>query len=236
MTDTVEQQQQCSITVRFSSGSSDIEIRIPESSTASELKQQIYEKQPELSGKLLRLIYSGRVLQDQLALRHYGIVGGGERCFVHCLASDIVPEGQAGGAHEQHQQHPQQQQDGAVPNGAQPARGFDRLRESGFSDEDIQAIRLQFHRVHGTDADDEENAHAIEDSWIDGTAQDTAAEAPIGGSLYQLLGGLLIGYFGGLISLLWIKNTHIFSRQHQIGIVFGVIVNFSFGLIRWLNA
>ncbi|KAI8324000.1 hypothetical protein GQ54DRAFT_86031 [Martensiomyces pterosporus] len=220
---------QCDITIRFSSGAGDLEIKLPENSAVHELKERIYEQQPELSGKFLRLICSGRMLQDQLTLRHYGISDDGERHFIHCLASDITPaERQAGS--------PQQQQQQAASDEIQPARGFDRLRESGFSEEDIQGIRQQFHRVHGTDIDDEENARAIEDSWIDGTAQDTVAESPLRGSMYQLLGGLLIGYFGGLISLPWLKNTHLFSRQHQMGIIFGVIVNLSFGFIRWLNS
>lgn len=32
-----------------------------------------------------------------------------------------------------------------------PPIGFDRLRESGFSEEDIQSIRSTFHRIHGTE-------------------------------------------------------------------------------------
>ncbi|KAF7721226.1 hypothetical protein EC973_005088 [Apophysomyces ossiformis] len=31
-----------------------------------------------------------------------------------------------------------------------PMTGFDRLRESGFNEEEIRSIRTQFHRMHGT--------------------------------------------------------------------------------------
>jgi len=31
--------------------------------------------------------------------------------------------------------------------------GFDRLREAGFTEEDIRNIRMQFHHLHGTTFD-----------------------------------------------------------------------------------
>lgn len=34
-----------------------------------------------------------------------------------------------------------------------PLMGFDRLREAGFTEEDIRNIRTQFHHLHGTTFD-----------------------------------------------------------------------------------
>ncbi|KAJ1943578.1 hypothetical protein EC988_006201 [Linderina pennispora] len=226
----LEQSQQCTVVIRFSSGSGDLHISLPENTTISALKEQICQQRAdELAGKYLRLICAGRVLQDQLTLRHYNITAndGSEDAvphFVHCLATDIAPE-----------PSPPQGSDEAVIDGAaDPARGFDRLRDAGFSDEDIENLRVQFHRANGTNMDDTENARAIEDSWMDSTAQDAPQETPAFGSMYHMLGGLLMGYFGGVLVLPWLKNSNVFSRQHQMGLLCGIIFNFSFGIVHWL--
>ncbi|KAJ1935827.1 hypothetical protein FBU59_005260 [Linderina macrospora] len=226
-----EHRHLCTVIVRFSSGSSDLQLSLPEDTTISALKEQIYQQRAdELAGKYLRLICTGRVLQDQLTLRHYNITANDDNSedavphFVHCLATDIAPE----------RSQQQRSDESVVDSAIEPARGFDRLRDAGFSDEDIENLRVQFHRANGTSLDDSENARAIEDSWMDSTAQDAPQETPAFGSKYHMLGGLLMGYFGGVLVLPWLKNSNLFSRQHQMGMMCGLIFNFSFGIVRWL--
>lgn len=54
-----------------------------------------------------------------------------------------------------------------------PPTGFDRLRESGFTEEDIRNIRTQFHRLHGTPFDEgpTEEARNLEEQWMDNTGE-----------------------------------------------------------------
>jgi hypothetical protein len=56
-----------------------------------------------------------------------------------------------------------------------PPTGFDRLRESGFTEEDIRNIRTQFHRLHGTPFEEEgptaEEARNLEEQWMDNTGE-----------------------------------------------------------------
>lgn len=45
--------------------------------------------------------------------------------------------------------------------------GFDKLRDSGFTEEDIQYIRTQFHRLHGTTVDrTSKEAKNLEEQWL----------------------------------------------------------------------
>ena len=44
--------------------------------------------------------------------------------------------------------------------------GFDRLRDSGFTEEDIRNIRMQFHHLHGTTFDGGKHKPIEEESHI----------------------------------------------------------------------
>ncbi|KAG0343338.1 Ubiquitin-conjugating enzyme E2 2 [Podila humilis] len=100
------------------------------------------------------------------------------------------------------------------------ASGFDRLREAGFSEDEIRSIRRQFHASRGTitvgengieagleDQDEDASARArrIEEEWIDQHGAETLPD-------------------GCLIALFWFKEAT-FSRRHQIGIVAGLMIN-----------
>lgn len=54
----------------------------------------------------------------------------------------------------------------------QPLRGFDRLREAGFSPDDIANLRVQFHEDGPGDTailgDEDPEAQALEDRWMEG--------------------------------------------------------------------
>ncbi|KAF9977251.1 hypothetical protein BGZ65_007474 [Modicella reniformis] len=107
--------------------------------------------------------------------------------------------------------------------------GFDRLREAGFSEDEIRSIRRQFHASRGTttvgengievgpdqDEDASERARRIEEEWIDQHGAETLPEG-LEGSYGEMVWGLMLGFFMGLIVLFWFKEAT-FSRRQQMG-------------------
>ncbi|KAF9181421.1 hypothetical protein BGZ51_005450, partial [Haplosporangium sp. Z 767] len=108
--------------------------------------------------------------------------------------------------------------------------GFDRLREAGFSEDEIRSIRRQFHASRGTldsavgengiavglDQDEDANARArrIEEEWIDQHGAETLPDG-LEGSYGEMVWGLMLGFFMGLIALFWFKEAT-FSRRQQM--------------------
>ncbi|KAG0012140.1 hypothetical protein BGZ82_002724 [Podila clonocystis] len=122
--------------------------------------------------------------------------------------------------------------------------GFDRLREAGFSEEEIRSIRRQFHASRGTttvgengieggldqDEDAAARARRIEEEWIDQHGAETLPDG-LEGSYGEMVWGLMLGFFMGLIALFWFKEAT-FSRRHQMGIVAGLMINVGFGVLH----
>ncbi|KAF9897418.1 hypothetical protein BX616_005638, partial [Lobosporangium transversale] len=108
--------------------------------------------------------------------------------------------------------------------------GFDRLREAGFSEDEIRSIRRQFHANRGTvtsnvgengiavELDEDEDAitraRRVEEEWIDQHGSETLPEG-LEGSYGEMVWGLMIGFFMGLIALFWFKEAT-FSRRQQM--------------------
>ncbi|CAO3638536.1 unnamed protein product [Cunninghamella echinulata] len=114
-----------------------------------------------------------------------------------------------------------------------PPVGFDRLREAGFSEEDIRNIRTQFHRMNGAPVDGDENseqARQLEEQWMDNTGE-TLPDGTVQGTYNEMMWGLIFGFFLGIICLFWFRES-VFTRRHQIGIVGGILINISFGLLH----
>ncbi|KAF9358865.1 hypothetical protein BGX26_000729 [Mortierella sp. AD094] len=126
------------------------------------------------------------------------------------------------------------------------ATGFDRLREAGFSEDEIRSIRRQFHASRGTMAssvgengiavelDQDEDARArarrIEEEWIDQHGAETLPEG-LEGSYGEMVWGLMLGFFMGLMALFWFKEST-FSRRQQMGIIAGLMINIGFGCLH----
>ncbi|KAJ1660410.1 hypothetical protein IWQ61_000666 [Dispira simplex] len=93
-----------------------------------------------------------------------------------------------------------------------PLAGFDRLREAGFSEEDINNFRQQFHLFRGNNADADPNQiRNLEEEWMDNGGPEVHAE-------------------GGLLSIFWYKEN--MTQRHQVGLITGVILNFIFGFLK----
>ncbi|KAF9575460.1 hypothetical protein EC968_003065 [Mortierella alpina] len=124
--------------------------------------------------------------------------------------------------------------------------GFDRLREAGFSEDEIRSIRRQFHASRGTitstvgengiavglDQDEDASARArrIEEEWIDQHGAETLPDG-LEGSYGEMVWGLMLGFFMGLIALFWFKEAT-FSRRQQMGIFAGLMINLGFGVLH----
>ena len=175
--------------IRFSSSSlNDLEITIPNINespplTVATLKQQIRFLRPsETHNRRLRLILSGKILNDQAPLKviHHqhkprlsqatpvpSSVKGKEkdvivnRLWIHCSMGEQLTDEEF----EEEEREKQTQSTLPLPV------GFDRLRSAGFSDDDIASLRAQFQRFHGANEDTDENVDvtAMEERWLDET-------------------------------------------------------------------
>ncbi|KAH8921754.1 hypothetical protein BT69DRAFT_1320591 [Atractiella rhizophila] len=118
-----------------------------------------------------------------------------------------------------------------------PMLGFDRLREAGFSEEDIDSMRRDFRRARGQEIDgaaedDEETARALEEQWLDSFSsnQDLNQETSQG-AYTSILWGSTLGFFIPFLPILFFRHG-IFSTRLQNGIVLGVIINILFAIVR----
>ena len=144
-------------------------------------------------------------------------------------------------------------------------RGFDRLRNAGFSDADISQLRRQFSHLHGDASsggpgDDqgatgagvpgtgpipsaarEEELSRLEEQWINTGVADAGINegelggSPLGDDYLEELIGLLVGMFLGIMALFFLKEGGLFSRRQKRSILAGVAINFSFALVRMFN-
>ncbi|CAH7686102.1 DUF2407 C-terminal domain-domain-containing protein [Phakopsora pachyrhizi] len=129
-----------------------------------------------------------------------------------------------------------------------PLTGFDRLAEAGFSEEDIEQVRRQFHAEHGmmathnsneqVDEDEEEHARAMEEQWLEGltSTQEGVDSAIMGSQIYMtLFRGLCIGFFFPLLPLFFFR-TDFLNRRTQLAILSGTAINFLFGILQYTNS
>lgn len=218
----------------------------------------------------LRLIHGGKVLNDQndLAKELAGIVTihddgritheiqRNTKVYVHCAIGDILTSQEL--AHEA-------EFDKRVPtnNTLPELRGFDRLRNTGFTDDDIQELRQQFGRLHGYggvangDLDEGETGGAItglgsgqadddmggaelrrmEEQWIESGATDAVGDtaAALGGDYFDDVLGILMGMFLGAFVLLILREPDVLSRRQQRTLVSGAALNIVFAFLRRLS-
>ncbi|KAI9598604.1 DUF2407 C-terminal domain-containing protein [Syncephalis fuscata] len=116
--------------------------------------------------------------------------------------------------------------------------GFDRLREAGFSEEDIEQLREQFHQLRGTDAatepvNDEEDLQARreeEEAWIENNTN-TLPDGMPQGSYNIMLYGIVVGFFGGLFTIILCRET-LFTQRQKLGIFAGFLINVAIGVLH----
>ena len=123
-------------------------------------------------------------------------------------------------------------------------RGLERLREAGFTQAEIQRFRDTFHRQHASDMpdeqeqDEEERMTRLEEAWLEGihTEHDDVFVDGMRIGVYQdMFLGMMIGFFGGMLSVLWLVAWSWNSKWNKIGISAGLFVNLTLGSLRWIN-
>ncbi|KAI8344606.1 hypothetical protein BC941DRAFT_409091 [Chlamydoabsidia padenii] len=144
--------------IRWTEGP-DISLNIsPSFDTPCTLKDLIHQTTQHTSNKRLRLVYNGKILDDDMKpLGDYGIQSTGT--FIHCMVSEYVST------------------DLTKIVNKKPSRtggGFDRLLTLGFNQEEICNIRAQFHRTRQTPYDGQEpteQLQQLEEQWMDQTGE-----------------------------------------------------------------
>ncbi|KAI9032646.1 hypothetical protein CLU79DRAFT_155830 [Phycomyces nitens] len=202
-----------SVLVKITSNDgNELVVRVsPAQDTILSIKNLLRQTLPDTTHKNIRLIHNGRLLEDQSTLADYGL-GTISMVYFLCSLSDYSEGSQAKDSDEESKD--------------QEERGLDRLRKSGYNAEEIRSIRMEFHRAHRTEYNGETTEHLrqLEDAWMESTG-----ETLPGGTVYQVLCGLILGFFLGLLCLFWLREP-VFTRKHRIGIMMGVIIHVSLGI------
>lgn len=172
--------------------------------------------------QFLRLIHGGRLLaDDSLTLGIALVQAMNGAAAVHCAVSERA-----------HHTAVRVERDRVV--------GFARLREAGFTEEEVEDLRQQFRHTHGPNATAQE-----EEAWLgDGIAAAAPLAQQRGSTVDQLLmdntgGGsiydrIALGAVCGFVmpfSVVWARRFHEHARA---GLVLGVCCNVAFWLCRVL--
>ncbi|KAH7345274.1 DUF2407 ubiquitin-like domain-containing protein [Rhizoctonia solani] len=275
-----ESEQRRPITIRFTEREPDLLLGVSSRDTIRDVKALIRSLRPPLERRRLRLVHAGRLLTDGTRLvpwlealeahsRKSNAKNAPSRSpassptttnfpqrrsfssiqepdpepadvWIHC---SIGPEGEDIDGDDK----PQEPQ-------IAPLRGFDRLASAGFSAEDIESMRRQFHaqRPEVLDQDDE-HARALEEQWVDNMDSGLAgAESTDGEPMYPpYFHGILVGFFFPLIPMFFLREppppaffsdnvapveaprSVVFSRRMQMAIVAGFFANVVYGTLNY---
>ena len=220
------------LSIHFNDDTS-LEISLPLNITLQSLYDRIFRERPELQGKSLRLIWRGSLLKgsnqmlgvllrdavvDASALENGD---GPTTVHVQCAVSDAIESAR--------------NQEDAVQH-----RGLDRLLDLGLSREEVESLRNQFHSIrgreipsHGTvegnDAEHLAQLQSAEEAFLDNETQQVTEED----FSKELLVALMFGFFGGILSLIFLREAGWFTRRGQLGIMIGLLLNVSFGILRF---
>ncbi|CUA77567.1 hypothetical protein RSOLAG22IIIB_02584 [Rhizoctonia solani] len=268
------------ITIRFTEREPDLLLGVSSHDTIRDVKALIRSLRPLLERRRLRLIHAGRLLTDGTRLvpwlealeahsRNSKANNASSRSpassptatnfssrkstssiqehdleptdvWIHC---SIGPEGEDLDEDDK----PQEPQ-------IAPLRGFDRLASAGFSAEDIESMRMQFHaqRPEVLDQDDE-HARALEEQWVDNMDSGLpGADSNEGEPMYPpYFHGVLVGFFFPLIPMFFLRElppaaffsdnvapveaprSVVFSRRMQMALVAGFFANVLYGTLNY---
>lgn len=181
-------------TVIDTDSDSDIVKNLP----TSYIRQQIRAMHPELSKRRLKLLHNGRVLTSHTDFRkeisylkksleegeqeeegETGETVNGHsniepvRIYFHCIVGDELTSKELADEEKMDQQ--------PTKSTTEAPKGFDRLLSQGFSNDDIEDLRRQFFRLHGSQLPSNANPSQIrelEDRWIDSSVNHEIDEFP----------------------------------------------------------
>lgn len=236
----------------------DVEIRVESHSSVSQVKQQVRAALDVGPERYIRLICKGRLLAPDTAPLHEFAVKNND--VLHAVLANaenarrrrrgqVVGRGgrvtranngedSSGGESDDEEQ-------------ARERRGFDRLRSSGLSRQEITAIRAYFNRhvdrhvlSHPSDHQDEPDLRRrrllVEEDWMSlqgptsefrlnlnqntllrFASMDTTRASSTLGTDRDFMWGFLLGFFVGFVMLVWVWMPTVPHKQ-KIGILTGI--------------
>jgi len=253
------------ILIRFTEGLPDFNIVVGKLDSAGDVKRRIREARPELLNRRLRLIHSGRLLTDVTLVEPWLNSLGQKRADIkdkvagpvdpvtpakpattwfHCSIGQVMaPDDLEKDDHLQTTQ-------------IQPIRGFDRLASAGFSQQDIENLRLRFHSHSNSnyldhnfagEEDYDEHIRVLEDQWIDSADAESGPASSFPSS--SVIQGLLMGFFFPFLPVFFVHEDSavfwedgsqqetaniLFSPSMKTGLLVGFLANMLFGIWRYL--
>jgi hypothetical protein len=193
--------------IRFVDDHDDIRIENQDIVTFEDITQKIIQVRSDIpSGDWIKLVWRGKFVQENDIFRLDDII------VVHCVVSE-------GSAHRQN-------------NELTPIRvGFDRLIDMGFDESEIRELRQHFHLLRGVDTGNTTRVREMEENWINSVRNTDELNHE---SDFDILKGLIFGFFCGLVVVFWFKESNMFTRKQQQGIFAGLLLNIAFGFLRLL--
>ncbi len=202
----MEEEEEISICVTTASAEA-FEVRARLDWSVGRLKQLVSLHLGLHSGQHLRLLHGGRMLPDEhVALADVLVQRVDGRASVHAAVSE------------------RRTADVALQISAAPASGFERLREAGLTEQEVEELRAEFASIHGGRVLREE-----EDRWLDGEAMARNGANNNNGNNgaasewthEALFGGLLMGFAFPPIIFLGSE----FNKHGKAGLVIGCLLN-----------
>ncbi|ODV87285.1 hypothetical protein CANARDRAFT_26698 [[Candida] arabinofermentans NRRL YB-2248] len=204
--------------IRFADGNPDLIIPVASQQELRDvstkfIRQQIREHNDRITKNRLKLIRNGKVLlnhtdfQKELKFlienaynkdddddddddsNENGDDDGGVpapeviKIYIHCIVGDILTPSEL--QKEEDLEHQPTKSTSEAP------KGFDRLLSQGFSQQDINELRLQFQQIHGSALLGQQDVGALrelEDRWIDSTVNQEIDEFPTNIALSSTIG------------------------------------------------
>ncbi|CAE6378836.1 unnamed protein product [Rhizoctonia solani] len=268
------------ITIRFTEREPDLLLGVSSHDTIRDVKALIRSLRPLLERRRLRLIHAGRLLTDGTRLvpwlealeahsRNSKANNASSRSPASSPTATNFPSRKSTSSIQEHDLEPtdvwihcsigpegEDLDEDDKPQEPQiaPLRGFDRLASAGFSAEDIESMRMQFHaqRPEVLDQDDE-HARALEEQWVDNMDSGLpGADSNEGEPMYPpYFHGILVGFFFPLIPMFFLRElppaaffsdnvapveaprSVVFSRRMQMALVAGFFANVLYGTLNY---
>ncbi|EER23599.1 hypothetical protein D8B26_001727 [Coccidioides posadasii str. Silveira] len=137
-------------------------------------------------------------------------------------------------------------------------RGFDRLLSAGFTVAEVSALRSQFLALQSLSHTPDtmpvgEELRRLEDRWMDEGSNDALPGGGAGGDLTggdafgnvssdvsgvldDMLWGSVMGFFWPIGCGIWLlREEGVWSWRKGLAVFVGLLVNFGFGAVRWMN-
>ncbi|KAI5123149.1 hypothetical protein M0805_000852 [Coniferiporia weirii] len=226
------------LTVRFTDGLPDLVLTLNAEDTVRGVKQQIRENRPQVAKRRLRLIYSGRLLADNVVLfdwlaslekrlnkttdAHAG--QGKAKEDVESGPAEVPPAAapptwlHCSVGTEMTEEEEEEDERRIQKSQIKPLRGFDRLAAAGFTEDDIANFRRTFHSQTsgdyldteplGDDEDYDEHARALEEQWIDSLDDGSTSSITQSSASRTILQGLIVGFFFPLIPFFFLRDPY----------------------------